>query len=146
MSLFEQNQMLAEIFALANRDEDCRRISRMLMPVENAVEQYLWDGEYGEAVELFLQLVDTMCEHFVADEHWCWFDDSYWPGDDADRCWEMLRGRLGRMSEEVFDRLEEGLMDLAGTEAYEDYGMPRIEKWLAEIKAVCAGEDDAREI
>ena len=138
--------MLEEIFAPANRDEDCRRISRMLTPVENAVEQYLWDGEYGEAVELFLQMVDTLCEHFVADEHCRWFDDSYWPGDDADRCWEMLRGRLERMSEEVFDRLEEGLMDLAGTEAYEDYGMPRIGKWLAEIKAVYAGEDDAREI
>ena len=45
--------MLEEIFAPANRDEDCRRISRMLMPVENAVEQYLWDGEYGEAVGCF---------------------------------------------------------------------------------------------
>ena len=41
MSLYERNQMLEEIFAPANRDEDCRRISRMLMPVENAVEQYL---------------------------------------------------------------------------------------------------------
>ena len=146
MGLFERNEMLDEIFAPANCDEDCRRISRMLTPVENAVEQYLWDGEYGEAVELFLQLVDTMCEHFVADEHWCWFDDFYSPGYEADRCWEMLRGRLGRMSEEVLDRLEEGLMDLAGTEAYEDYGMPRIGKWLAEIKAVYAGEDDVREI
>ena len=109
MKLFEQNRMLEEIFAPVNRDEDCRRISRMLMPVENAVEQYLWDGEYGEAVEQFLQMVDTMCEHFVADEHWCWFDDLYWPGDDADRCWEMLRLRLRRMSEEVFGRLKEGL-------------------------------------
>ena len=48
------------------------------------------------------------------------------------------------MSEEVFDRLEEGLMDLAGTEAYEDYGMPGIGKWLAEIKAVYAGEVSER--
>ena len=87
--------MLEDIFAPVNRDEDCRRISRMLMSLENAEEQYLWDGEFGEAVELFLQLVDTMCEHFVADEHWCWFDDFYSPGYEADRCWEMLRG--GRM-------------------------------------------------
>ncbi len=144
MNLFEKNRMLEEIFAPVNRDEDCRGISRMLTPVENAVELYLWDGEYGEAVELFLQMVDTMCEHFVADEHWCWFDDLYWPGDDADRCWEMLRLRLRRMSEEVFDRLEEGLMDLAGTEAYVDYGLPRIGKWLSEIKAVYAGEETAR--
>ncbi len=48
------------------------------------------------------------------------------------------------MSEEVFDRLEEGLMDLAGTEAYVDYGLPRIGKWLSEIKAVYAGEETAR--
>ena len=146
MGLFEQNQMLEEIFAPSNRDEDCRRISRMLMPVENAVEQYLGDGEYGEAVELYLQMVDTMCEHFVADEHWCWFDDFYSPGYEADRCWEMMRGRIGRMSEEVVERLETGLMDLAGTEAVVNYGVPRVGKWLGEIKAVYAGEDDAREI
>ena len=113
--------MLEDIFAPVNRDEDCRRISRMLMSLENAEEQYLWDGEFGEAVELFLQLVDTMCEHFVADEHWCWFDDFYSPGYEADRCWEMLRGG-----------------------AYEDYGMPGIGKWLAEIKAVYAGDSAAR--
>jgi hypothetical protein len=139
MKLFERNQALEEIFAPANRDWECRRISQLLTPVENAAEQYLWDGEYGEAVDLFLQLVDAMCEHFVTDEHWCWFDDFYWPGDDADGCWEMLRPRLGRMSEEVFDRLEEGLMDLAETEAYEGYGTPGIGKWLADMKAGYAG-------
>jgi hypothetical protein len=42
------------------------------------------------------------------------------------------------MSEEVVERLEKGLVELAGTEAYEDYGMPRIGKWLGEIKAVYA--------
>ena len=67
-------------------------------------------------------------------------------GDDAERCWEMMRGRIGRMSGEVVERLETGLVELAGTEAAVDYGVPRVGKWLGEIKAVYAGEDDAREI
>jgi hypothetical protein len=58
----------------------------------------------------------------------------------------MLRGRIGRMSGEVFERLEKGLRELAGTEAVMDYGVPRVGKWLGEIKAVYAGKDDAREI
>ena len=50
------------------------------------------------------------------------------------------------MSGEVFERLEKGLRELAGTEAVMDYGVPRVGKWLGEIKAVYAGKDDAREI
>jgi hypothetical protein len=51
----------------------------------------------------------------------------------------MMRGRIGRMSEEVVERLEKGLVELAGTEAVVDYGVPRVGKWLGEIKAVYAG-------
>lgn len=128
--------MIEKVFAPSNLDQDCRRISQSLVPVKNAIRQYFLDGEYEEAAGLFLQFVDTMCEHFVADEHWCWFDDFYLPGDDADECWEMLRAKLGQMSEDVFDCLEDGLIDLAESESYENYGVPNFGEWLAEMKAV----------
>ena len=39
----------------------------------------LEDGEYAIAVEHYLQLLDSLTTHFIADEHWCWFDDFYSP-------------------------------------------------------------------
>lgn len=77
--LFPVNQAIESIFSPENIDEDCDTISRLMLPVENAIEQYLFDGDYAGAVEIFLQLVDSMCYYFVAEEHWIYFDDFYSP-------------------------------------------------------------------
>ena len=105
-----------------------------MLPVENSIEQYVFDGDYAGAVELFLQLVDSMCSHFVADEHWNYFDDFYSPEYGADRCWKQVRGCLDKFPEELFDELEEGLIDLSETEAFQDYCCPRIGGWLKDMK------------
>lgn len=132
--LFPVNQAIESIFSPKNIDKDCRSISRLMMPVENAIEQYLFDGMYADAVELFLQLVDSMCYHFVADEHWNYFDDLYSPEYDADWCWKQIRGNLDKFPEALLDELEEGLIDLSVTEAFQDYCCPRIGGWLREMK------------
>ena len=72
--LFPVNQAIESIFSPKNIDKDCRSISSLMPPVENAIELYLFDGMYADAVEMFLRLVDSMCYHFVADEHWNYFD------------------------------------------------------------------------
>lgn len=64
------NQSIEAIFSPENLDEDCSRISELMATVANAIEQDLIDGRPAEAVGLFLQLVDSLCYHFVADEHW----------------------------------------------------------------------------
>ena len=89
---------------------------------------------YADAVEMFLQLVDSMCYHFVADEHWNCFDDLYSPEYDADRCWAQIRGHLDKFPEALFDELEEGLIDLSVTEAFQDYCCPGIGGWLRDMK------------
>ena len=66
--LFPVNQAIESIFSPKNIDKDCRSISRQMLPVENAIEQYLSDGDFAGAVEMFLQLLDSMCYHFVADD------------------------------------------------------------------------------
>lgn len=71
-----------------------------------------------DAVALFLQLVDSMCYHFVADEHRNFFGDLYSPEYDADRCWKQTRGHLEKFPDALFDELEEGLIDLSETEAF----------------------------
>ena len=89
---------------------------------------------YADAVEIFLQLVDSMCYHFVADEHWNYFDDLYSPAYGADWCWKQIRGYLDKFPEELFDELEEGLIALSETEAFQDYCCPGIGGWLREMK------------
>ena len=119
---------------------DCDTISRLMLPVENAIERYLFDGMYADAVEMFLQLVDSMCYHFVADEHWNYFDDLYTPGYDADRCWRQIRGYLDKFPDALFDELEEVLIDLSETEAFQDYCCPGIGGWLRDMKKMYADD------
>ena len=138
--LFPVNQAIESIFSPKNIDKDCRPISRLMLPVENAIEQYLFDGMYADAVELFLQLVDSMCYHFVADEHWNYFDDLYSPEYDADRCWKQIRGHLDKFPEALFDELEEGLINLSETEAFQDYCCPGIGEWLKDMKRMYADD------
>ena len=136
--LFPVNQAIESVFSPNNIDNDCRSISRLMLPVENAIEQYLFDGMYAYAVELFLQLVDSMCYHFVADEHWNYFDDFYSPAYDADRCWKQIRGYLDKFPEALFEKLEEGLIDLSETEAFQEYCTPGIGGWLKDMKMMYA--------
>ena len=74
--LFPINPSIEATFSPENLDEDCQRIASLMTPIQNAIDQYLFDEQCNEAVTLFLQLIDSMCYHFVIDEHWCWFDDS----------------------------------------------------------------------
>lgn len=131
---FPVNQVIESIFSPKNIDKDCRNISRLMLPVENAIELYLFDGMYSDAVKLFLQLVDSICYHFVADEHWNYFDDFYSPAYDVDRCWKQILGCLDKFPEALFDELEEGLIDLSETAAFQDYCCPGIGGWLRDMK------------
>ena len=132
--LFPVNQAIESIFSPKNIDKDCRSISRLMLPVEKAKEQYLFDGMYIDAVEKLLQLVGSMCYHFVADEHWNYFDDLYSLEYDADWCWKLIRGHLDKFPETLFDELEEGLIDLSETESFRDYCCPGISGWLRDMK------------
>ena len=48
--LFPVNQAIESIFSPKNIDTDCDTISRLMLPVENAIEQYLFDGDFACAV------------------------------------------------------------------------------------------------
>ena len=104
--LFPVNHAIEPIFSPKNIDKDCRSISHLMLPVENAIGQYLFDGMYSDAVEMFLQSVASMCYHFVVDEHWNYFDDLYAPGYDADRCWKQIRGHLDKFPDALFDECD----------------------------------------
>ena len=128
--LFPVNQPIEAIFAPENLDEDCNLISELMAPVANAIDLDLIDSRPAETVDLFLQLVDSLCYHFVSDEHWRWFDDCYDPGYVAEGCWKSIRECLGWFPQEVIERLRVGIGELCGTEAYREYGYPGIGRWM----------------
>ena len=54
-----------------NIDSDCDTIGNLLESFgEKFILSSLEDGEYSIAVDYYLQLLGTLTERFIADEHW----------------------------------------------------------------------------
>ena len=114
------------IFSESNIDEDCDTIARLLSPYRKAIRESLNQGNYGEAVTIQLEILESLTYHFVKDEHYNYFDDMYSP-DYV--CQDMMKTIIdaiknGNFPMEELQRLRNGLEKLAQTEAYEDYGVP----------------------
>ena len=39
---------------------------------------------------LFLWMLDSLTKHFIAEEHWCWFDDFYSPDYTLSQIWDKF--------------------------------------------------------
>lgn len=55
------------------------------------IKEALAAGLYKQAVTMYLQLLQSMCEHFVEDEHYCYFDDMYSPEYTMQWIYEAIR-------------------------------------------------------
>ena len=130
MSLFPPNTILEEeIFAPCNLDPDCSTIGQLLYEFGGKfILSALEDGEYSIAVDHYLQLLDSLTAHFIADEHWCWFDDMYSPDYTVSRIWDAFvpHIRSGALAGEPLAELESGLKQIEQSEAYRDYGYPSM--------------------
>ena len=74
------NPLYDVIFTPRNIDEDCNKIADLINDVARMqIKEILVVGMYKQAVTLYLQLLKSMVNHFVADEHFCYFDDMYSP-------------------------------------------------------------------
>ena len=74
------NPQYEAIFDARNIDEDCNKIADEISDVVRMqIKEILAVGMYKEAVTLYLQLLQSMVNHFVDDEHFCYFDDMYSP-------------------------------------------------------------------
>ena len=90
MSFFPPNNILEEeIVTQRNLDPDCEAIGHLLERFgEKFILSALEDAQYSIAVDNYLQMLDSLTEHFIADEHWCWFDDFYSPDYTVSRIWD----------------------------------------------------------
>ena len=78
--MIQLNPQYEAIFDSRNIDEDCNRIADEINDVARMqIKEILAVGMYKQAVTLYLQLLQSMVNHFVEDEHFCYFDDMYSP-------------------------------------------------------------------
>ena len=86
------------------------------------IKEILAVGMYKKAVTLYLQLLKSMVNHFVDDEHFCYFDDMYSPEYSLQWIYEDIMKY--DIDEESRKLLEEGHEEIQQSECYEDYGYP----------------------
>ena len=79
------------MFDLRNIDQDCDRIAGMMSDEGKFIKEALDAGLYKQGVTMYLQLLKSMCEHFVEDEHYCYFDDMYSPEYTMQWIYEAIR-------------------------------------------------------
>ena len=110
-----------EIFVPRNIGLDCDTFGRLLHDYcEKFIMPALEDGEYAIAVGNYLRMLDSLTKHFIADEHWCWFDDFYSPDYTVSRIWDMFvpQIRSGVLYGECLEELEAGHEEIEASEAY----------------------------
>ena len=122
MYLIEFNPQYEAIFAPGNIDEDCDRIAHEMDVVGETIKEILKVGMYKQAVTMYLQLLKSMCEHFVEDEHYCYFDDMYSPEYTMQWIYEAIQKYDIDAESQAF--LDEGHKETLQCECYEDYGIP----------------------
>ena len=68
------------------------------------------------------QLLKSMVNHFVEDEHFCYFDDMYSPEYSLQWIYEdIMKYDIDQESRKL---LEEGHKEIVQSECYEEYGYP----------------------
>ena len=116
MSIFPPDIILEEeIFTPRNLGPDCDIIGGLLERFgEKFILSALEDGEYAIAVDHYLQLLDSLTAHFIADEHWCWFDDFYSPDYTVSHIWDAFipHIRSGVLAGEPLAELKSGLKQI----------------------------------
>ena len=120
--MIQLNPRYETIFDVRNIDQDCDRIASLMSAEANLIKEALDAGLYKHAVSMYLQLLNSMCEHFVKDEHYCYFDDMYSPEYTMQGIYEAIQEH--NIDSESQRLLEEGHKEILQSECYEDYGMP----------------------
>ena len=120
--MIELNPKYEAIFDARNIDEDCDKIAELMRPEANLIREALDAGLYKQAVTMYLQLLNSMCNHFVEDEHYCYFDDLYSPEYVLQGIYEDFQ--MHDLGMEASVLLKDGHDEILKSESYEDYGMP----------------------
>lgn len=70
---------IESIFNPRNIDTDCDTIANLLCSFKEVINKDMSKGNYNQAFDTFLEILDSLSNHFVEDEHFCYFDDMHSP-------------------------------------------------------------------
>jgi hypothetical protein len=114
---------------LSSIGEDGDILDSRLTPEERRIEEMLQQGKQQEAAMFAMQLIKSICRHFVIDEHYNYFDDLYSPDytitSIIDRFEELHDS--GTLKAEVWDFLQAAWKEIQEEESYREYGIPSAE-------------------
>lgn len=115
------------IFAGRNVDWDCTTIWHLMLQENECIEALANGGDYQTAALRFMQLIKSMCRHFICDEHYCYFDDMYSPEYAIDDLIDFFNGLAeeGQLPDETKEYFKKAWQEIKDTECYHDYGLPR---------------------
>ncbi len=120
--MIDINPRYEQIFDVRNIDDECNKIAVLMSKEVEFINEALDAGMYKHAVEMYLQILNAMCVHFVEDEHYCYFDNLYEPEYILQGIFEKFQ-----MSNMDFDSamlLKEGHDDIMKSKCYQEYGYP----------------------
>ena len=120
--MIQLNPRYEVIFDPKNIDQDCDKIAGLMSVEGDFIKDALDAALYKQVVTLYLQLLKSMCNHFVEDEHYCYFDDMYSPEYSLQAIYSAIR-RCG-LDAESAALLQAGHDEIRQTEAYNEYGIP----------------------
>ena len=114
---------IESIFNPRNIDTDCDTIANLLCSFKDVINEDMSKDNYHQAFDTFLEILDSLSNHFVKDEHFCYFDDMYSPDYT---CYDILKSiisqiKTGKIPSDDVAFLDKGI---AKMEAYEEYGSP----------------------
>lgn len=125
--MIQINPRYEVIFDPGNIDQDCDRIAGLMSVEVDFIKEALDAGLYKQGVTMYLQLLKSMCDHFVKDEHYCYFDDMYSP--EYTMQWIYKEIQKHDIDAESQALLEVGHKEILKSECYEDYGYPSYFSW-----------------
>ena len=120
--MIEINPEFEAIFDVRNIDDDCNKIAQKISAVDGQIAEVLKVGMFKQAVTMYLQLLKSMANHFVKDEHYCYFDDMYSPEYALERIYEEINKY--KINEESQVLLDIGHSEIMDSECYQEYGYP----------------------
>lgn len=85
---------IESIFNPRNIDTDCDTIANLLCSFKEVVNKDMAKGNYHQAFDTFLEILDSLSNHFVKDEHFCYFDDMYSPDYI---CYDILKSIIAQI-------------------------------------------------
>jgi hypothetical protein len=116
-----------DIFNVDFIGEDGELLDFKISPeVEHITAMLSHRNEQPKAALLTMQLIKSLCRHYIMDEHYCYFDDVYLPdytiGDLIKKLNEMYKSN--ELSPDVISYLHKAWQEILQTECKSSYGVP----------------------